>query len=60
MSEIEEVRKKLGEIIRSTCNKIGCGKCGLEYNDESGKKTCPHDILYVKLLELEQGGKANE
>ena len=50
--EIENLNQRLGNVIREYCNKIGCGKCGLEWT-EDGKSKCSATELQGKIYELE-------
>lgn len=52
MSELENLIARQKDLILNTCNKIGCGKCGLEWEDDKGKK-CSSTELDGKILELE-------
>lgn len=52
MSELEQLIQRQRDLIIGTCNKVGCGNCGLEWEDD-GKKTCSSMELESKIHDLE-------
>jgi hypothetical protein len=51
MTELEQIRERLKDIIVNTCNKIGCDNCGLSWT-ENGKEKCSATELQGKEFEL--------
>jgi len=51
MTELEQIRERLKDIIVNTCNKIGCNNCGLSWT-ENGKEKCSATELQGKEFEL--------
>ena len=56
-NEIKDLHDRLKNIIINTCNKIGCGKCDLEWT-ENGKSVCSATELQNKILDIEINQKA--
>lgn len=52
MSRLEELRERSKNLIIGTCNTIGCGNCGLEW-EEDGVKKCSSTELESEIYELE-------
>lgn len=46
--ELENIRERLKDVIVNFCNKLGCGKCGLEY----GNGDCSATDLQHKELKI--------
>ena len=56
MSEIEDLRSRLKNIIMNTCNKIGCENCGLKFNSDNGSGECSATDLHERIHILELNG----
>lgn len=52
MSRLEDLRKRQKDLILGTCNKLGCGNCGLEWEEGSVKK-CSSGELESEIYEIE-------
>ena len=50
MGELIELRERLGDVIKNTCNKIGCANCGLKW--EGG---CSATELDGRIMDIEMG-----
>jgi hypothetical protein len=48
MSEVEQIRERLKNVIINTCNKIGCDNCDLKW----GKDECIATELQSKEMDL--------
>lgn len=51
-SELEQLRQRQKDLIINTCNKSGCGNCGLEW-EEGGEKKCSSTELESRIMDLE-------
>ncbi len=54
MSELEQLRQRQRDLIIGTCNKLGCGNCGLEW-EENGSKRCSSTELESRIMDIEMG-----
>lgn len=52
MTRIEELRQRQKSLIIGTCNKLGCGNCGLEW-EEDGEKKCSSGELEKEICDLQ-------
>lgn len=52
MSDIQDLNDRLKNVITEFCNKIGCGKCGLEWT-ENGQIKCSATELQGKIMDLQ-------
>jgi hypothetical protein len=52
MNEIDDLNERMKDIISNYCNKLGCGNCGLEW-EENGKSVCSATELQGKILDIE-------
>lgn len=59
LSEKENLENRLRDIIINTCNKIGCGNCGLEWT-ENGRSECSATDLQGKIMAIELSQKSNK
>lgn len=57
-NELKDLHDRMRNIILNTCNKIGCGNCGLEWNEE-GESKCSATELQSKIMDLEINEKNN-
>ena len=54
-NELLAARESLRVIIVGTCNTVGCGNCGLEW-EEDGVKQCSATHLQNKIDDMEMSG----
>lgn len=52
MTEIENLRDRLKNVIQGTCNTIGCKDCGLKWTKDS-REECSATDLQSRLMDLE-------
>jgi len=48
--ELIDLRERLGDVIKNTCNKIGCKNCGLKWDGG-----CSATELDGRIMEIEMG-----
>ena len=53
MSELDSLKKRLKNVIVNTCNKVGCGNCGLKFNLDAKSGECSATDLERKIDILE-------
>lgn len=44
MSSLDDLRARLGNVILETCNKIGCSRCDLKWEDDVGPGCAAIDL----------------
>lgn len=52
MTRLEELRQRQKNLITGTCNTLGCGNCGLEW-EENGEKKCSSGELESEIYDLQ-------
>lgn len=49
---LKDLLARQKDLILNTCNKVGCGNCGLEW-EENGEKKCSSGELETEIWTLE-------
>jgi hypothetical protein len=55
MSELNDLHERLGEVIKNTCNKIGCKNCGLKWDGG-----CSATELQGQIMDIEVSSDEKE
>ena len=53
MSEIDDLRSRLKQVITQTCNKLGCDKCDLKWEGGCSSVDLEDKIYEIELNEME-------
>lgn len=51
-NQLEDLRDRLGAVIRDYCNTIGCKNCGLKYGFDENSE-CSATDLQGKIMDIE-------
>ncbi len=52
-NDIKDLQERLGDVIRNTCNTIGCNNCGLKWRDKEDKEECSATELQTKIMRIQ-------
>jgi hypothetical protein len=55
MTELDDLNRRLTNVIINTCNQIGCDNCDLKW-EEDGREQCSATSLQDKIFNIEHGG----
>lgn len=49
MTELEDLERRLSDVINNTCNTIGCDNCGLKWDDGCSATELDSRIVAIEL-----------